>query len=53
MGIIGPWIVTISPASNYFHIPESVKLLLTFLLLIGCLEVYTSLIVFIPALRKK
>ena len=37
------------PAENYAFIPDTGKLILTFCMLIGRLEIYTVLILFIPA----
>jgi len=53
MAGIGPGIGTVGPASNFAHIPEAGKALLTFLMLIGRLEIYTILILFTPAFWKK
>ena len=52
MGGIGPGIGTVGPASNFFHLPESGKVILTFLMLLGRLELYTILILFTPAYWK-
>ena len=52
MAGIGPGIGTVGPAGNFAHIPEAGKALLTFLMLIGRLEIYTILILFTPAFWK-
>ncbi len=52
MGGIGPGIGTVGPASNFFHLPESGKTILIFLMLLGRLELYTILILFTPAYWK-
>ena len=52
MGGIGPGIGTVGPASNFFHLPESGKIVLIFLMLLGRLELYTVLILFTPAYWK-
>lgn len=46
MAGIGPGIGTVGPASNFAHLPEAAKLVLTFLMLVGRLEIYTVLILF-------
>lgn len=46
MAGIGPGIGTVGPASNFAHLPDLAKLILTFLMLVGRLEIYTVLILF-------
>lgn len=46
MGAIGPGIGTVGPASNFGHLPDIAKLILSGLMLIGRLEVYTVLVLF-------
>ncbi len=46
MAGIGPGIGTVGPASNFAHLPESGKLLLSFLMLVGRLEIYTVIMLF-------
>lgn len=46
MAGIGPGIGTVGPASNFAHLPEIGKVILTFLMLIGRLEIYTVIIIF-------
>lgn len=46
MAGIGPGIGTIGPAANFAHLPPTAKILLTFLMLLGRLELYTILILF-------
>jgi trk system potassium uptake protein TrkH len=46
MAGIGPGIGTVGPASNFAHLPDTGKLILTFLMLVGRLEIYTVLILF-------
>lgn len=48
MGGIGPGIGTVGPASNFAHLPDPAKLLLSFVMLAGRLEIYTILILFTP-----
>lgn len=52
MAGIGPGIGTVGPAGNFAHLPEAGKTLLTFLMLLGRLEIYTILILFTPAFWK-
>jgi trk system potassium uptake protein TrkH len=53
MGGIGPGIGTVGPASNFAHIPDFGKLLLSFLMILGRLEILTILVIFIPGFWKK
>jgi len=53
MGGIGPGIGSVGPAGNFAHVPDLGKVLLSFLMIIGRLELYTFLIVFSPAYWKK
>lgn len=46
MAGIGPGIGTVGPASNFAHLPQLAKVVLTFLMLVGRLEIYTVLILF-------
>jgi trk system potassium uptake protein TrkH len=46
LGNIGPGVGTIGPTENYAHIPNLGKWLLSFLMLIGRLEIYTVLVIF-------
>ncbi len=48
MAGIGPGIGTVGPASNFAHLPEVSKLILSSLMVIGRLEIYTVLILFTP-----
>jgi trk system potassium uptake protein TrkH len=53
LGNIGPGIGAVGPAENYAHIPAFGKWFLSFLMLIGRLELFTVLILFSPAFYKK
>jgi trk system potassium uptake protein TrkH len=53
MGGIGPGLGTVGPASNYFHLPDVAKFLLTFDMIIGRLEIYAFLVLFSPAFWKR
>ena len=46
MAGIGPGFGTVGPVSNFLHLPSGAKYFLTFIMLIGRLEVYTVLVVF-------
>ncbi|MBN1115941.1 MAG: TrkH family potassium uptake protein [Bacteroidales bacterium] len=48
MAGIGPGIGTVGPASNFAHLPDVAKTLLTFLMLVGRLEIYTVIMLFAP-----
>ncbi|MGF7140803.1 TrkH family potassium uptake protein [Roseimarinus sediminis] len=48
MAGIGPGIGSVGPVSNFAHLPDMAKNLLTFLMLAGRLEIYTVLILFSP-----
>ncbi len=43
---IGPGVGTIGPTENYAHIPAAGKWLLSFLMLVGRLEIFTVLVIF-------
>jgi trk system potassium uptake protein len=53
LGNIGPGIGAVGPAENYAHLPVFGKWFLSFLMLIGRLELFTVLILFSPAFYKK
>ena len=46
MGGIGPGFGAVGPVSNFLHLPEGAKYFLTFLMVIGRLEIYSILIIF-------
>jgi trk system potassium uptake protein TrkH len=48
MAGIGPGIGTVGPASNFAHLPDVAKMMLSFVMLLGRLEIYTLLIWFFP-----
>jgi trk system potassium uptake protein TrkH len=50
---IGPGLGLVGPTDNYAHIPAAGKWLLSFLMLMGRLEVYTVIILFSPSYWKK
>lgn len=53
MAGIGPGIGTVGPASNFAHLSVAGKYLLTFLMIVGRLEIYTVIMLFIPTFWKK
>jgi trk system potassium uptake protein TrkH len=46
LGNIGPGVGTIGPTENYSHIPTLGKWVLSFLMMLGRLEIYTVLVIF-------
>lgn len=53
IGNIGPGIGTVGPVNNFSHLPDVVKWILSFLMVVGRLELFTVLIIFSPAFWKK
>ena len=53
LGNIGPGIGGVGPVENYAFIPPLGKWILSFLMLLGRLELFTVLIIFSPAFWKK
>jgi trk system potassium uptake protein TrkH len=53
IGNIGPGIGTVGPVNNFAHLPDSVKWILSFFMVVGRLELFTVLIIFSPAFWKK
>lgn len=52
MGGIGPGLGTVGPVNNFAHLPELAKWVLSFLMLLGRLELFTLLIIFMPIFWK-
>ena len=52
MAGIGPGIGKVGPMSNFAHLSPLVKMILTFVMLLGRLEIYTVLILFVPSFWK-
>lgn len=48
LGNVGPGIGKVSPVDNFAWLPDSVKLFLSFLMLLGRLELFTILVLFTP-----
>jgi len=53
MGNVGPGLGIVGPAQNYSHIPYFGKWLLILCMLLGRLEIYTIIILFVPEYWKK
>lgn len=53
LGNIGPGIGSVGPIENYANIPDFGKWFLSFLMLLGRLELFTVLIIFTPTFWKK
>lgn len=53
LGNIGPGIGKVGPIENYAHLPVFGKWFLSFLMLIGRLELFTVIVLFSPAFWKK
>jgi len=53
LGNIGPGLGNVGPAGNYGFIPAAGKWLLSFLMLLGRLELFTVLILITPSFWKR
>ncbi|MFC2083645.1 TrkH family potassium uptake protein [Bacteroidota bacterium] len=53
LGNVGPAVGTVGPSYNFAHIPDLGKWFLTFLMLMGRLELFTVLIIFSPSFWKR
>jgi len=53
LGNIGPGLGSVGPVDNFSHIPQGGKLFLCFLMLLGRLELFTVLILFMPFFWQK
>ncbi len=53
IGNIGPALGDLGPTDNYSFIPDLGKWFLSFLMLVGRLEIYTVLIIFTPMFWRK
>lgn len=53
LGNVGPGFSAVGPLLNYSEIPDAGKAILTLLMLIGRLELYTVLAIFMPAFWRK
>ncbi len=53
LGNVGPGLGRVGPMENYGFIPAAAKYYLSFLMLLGRLELYTALVFFLPSFWKK
>ena len=53
IGNVGPGFAAAGPASSYAGIPTAGQLILALLMLVGRLELYTVLVIFLPAFWRK
>lgn len=53
LGNIGPGIGSVGPMDNFSHIPDAGKWFLSFLMMLGRLELFTVIIIFSPVFWKK
>ena len=53
LGNIGPGIGTVGPVNNFAHLPDIAKWILSFLMLVGRLELFTVLMLFTPYFWRK
>lgn len=53
LGNIGPGIGSVGPVVNFAHIPDVGKWILSFLMLMGRLELFTVMIIFTPVFWKR
>jgi trk system potassium uptake protein TrkH len=53
LGNVGPGIGTVGPVSNFSHLPDLAKILLSLLMLIGRLELFTVLVLFSPSFWRR
>ncbi|MDN5347135.1 MAG: trk/ktr system potassium uptake protein [Clostridia bacterium] len=53
LGNVGPGLGVVGPTQNYAHLPAAAKYLLSWLMLVGRLEIYTVLVLFLRATWKR
>jgi trk system potassium uptake protein TrkH len=53
IGNIGPGLGLVGPTDNYAHLPQTGKWFLSFLMLVGRLEIYTVIVILTPTFWKK
>ena len=53
IGNIGPGLGSVGPTDNFAHIPQAGKVLLMLLMLLGRLEVFTVIVLFVPAFWRR
>jgi trk system potassium uptake protein TrkH len=52
IGNVGPGIGAVGPMNNFAELPDMVKWILSFFMLLGRLELFTVLLIFSPAFWK-
>jgi trk system potassium uptake protein TrkH len=52
LGNVGPGLGSVGPMDNFYHLPAFGKWFLSFLMLIGRLELFTVLVLFTPVFWK-
>jgi trk system potassium uptake protein TrkH len=53
IGNVGPGLGEVGPAGNYANLSSFTKIVLSFLMLIGRLELFTILVIFTPAFWRR
>jgi len=53
VGNVGPAFGTVGPSENYSHVPMMGKWVLSFLMMAGRLEIFTAIIIFVPAFWRR
>ncbi len=53
LGNVGPGVGSIGPSGNFYHLPDAAKWFLSFLMLLGRLELFTIAILFTPYFWKR
>lgn len=53
LGNIGPGFGTVGPAENYAHMPYMAKWILAFCMILGRLEIFTVIVLFVPEFWRK
>jgi trk system potassium uptake protein TrkH len=53
LGNVGPGLGSVGPLDNYAHVPDAGKWVLSFLMLIGRLEIYPVIIFLVPVFWRK
>jgi len=53
LGNIGPGLGTVGPSGNYGHLPSLAKWVLSLMMMLGRLELFTVLILFSPAFWRR
>ena len=53
VGNVGPAFGTLGPTENYAHVPLAGKWVLAILMMLGRLEIFTVLVLFVPAFWRR